>query len=88
MAEVIRMPRISDTMEEGTIVAWLKEVGDAVEAGQDTAVAYRNVAEEYGTCIKHILFVGFGILLLRCSRYAFVRQLRQGRVRDSSRQFR
>ncbi len=37
MAEVIRMPRISDTMEEGTIVAWLKEVGDTVEAGDTIA---------------------------------------------------
>jgi pyruvate dehydrogenase E2 component (dihydrolipoamide acetyltransferase) len=37
MAEVIRMPRISDTMEEGNIVAWLKEVGDTVEAGDTIA---------------------------------------------------
>ena len=37
MAEVFRMPRISDTMEEGTIVAWLKEVGDTVEAGDTIA---------------------------------------------------
>lgn len=33
MAEVIRMPRMSDTMEEGNIVGWLKEVGDSVEPG-------------------------------------------------------
>lgn len=33
MAEVIRMPRMSDTMEEGNIVGWLKQVGDAVEPG-------------------------------------------------------
>lgn len=33
MAEVIRMPRMSDTMEEGNIVGWLKKVGDAVEPG-------------------------------------------------------
>lgn len=33
MADVIRMPRMSDTMEEGVIVAWLKNVGDAVEPG-------------------------------------------------------
>ncbi len=33
MAEVIRMPRMSDTMEEGVIVGWLKKVGDAVEPG-------------------------------------------------------
>ncbi len=33
MAEVIRMPRMSDTMEEGNIVAWHKKVGDTVEIG-------------------------------------------------------
>lgn len=33
MAEVIRMPRMSDTMEEGNIVGWLKKVGDPVEPG-------------------------------------------------------
>lgn len=33
MAEIIRMPRLSDTMEEGNIVAWLKKVGDEVKAG-------------------------------------------------------
>ena len=33
MAEIIRMPRMSDTMEEGNIVSWLKKVGDAVEPG-------------------------------------------------------
>ncbi len=33
MAEVIRMPRMSDTMEEGNIVAWHKQEGDAVEIG-------------------------------------------------------
>lgn len=33
MAEIIRMPRLSDTMEEGNIVAWLKKVGDKVSPG-------------------------------------------------------
>jgi len=33
MAEVIRMPRLSDTMEEGNIVSWLKSEGDSVEPG-------------------------------------------------------
>ena len=32
-AEVITMPKMSDTMEEGTIASWLKKVGDKVEAG-------------------------------------------------------
>jgi pyruvate dehydrogenase E2 component (dihydrolipoamide acetyltransferase) len=32
MAEVIRMPLLSDTMTEGKIVAWNKEVGDKVKA--------------------------------------------------------
>lgn len=30
MAEVIRMPLLSDTMKEGKIVQWLKQVGDSV----------------------------------------------------------
>jgi len=33
MAEIIRMPRLSDTMEEGNIIGWLKAVGDQVEPG-------------------------------------------------------
>ncbi|MDX1685191.1 MAG: pyruvate dehydrogenase complex dihydrolipoamide acetyltransferase [Saprospiraceae bacterium] len=33
MAEIIRMPRLSDTMEEGNIVEWLKDEGDKVEPG-------------------------------------------------------
>jgi len=33
MAEVIRMPRMSDTMTEGNIVGWLKAEGDEVEPG-------------------------------------------------------
>lgn len=33
MAEVITMPRLSDTMEEGTVASWLKKVGDKVEEG-------------------------------------------------------
>lgn len=37
MAEVIRMPRMSDTMEEGNIVGWLKAEGETVEAGETLA---------------------------------------------------
>ncbi len=33
MAEIIRMPKMSDTMTEGTIATWLKQVGDAVKSG-------------------------------------------------------
>ncbi len=33
MAEVIRMPKMSDTMEEGVIASWLKKVGDTVKSG-------------------------------------------------------
>mgnify|MGYP003630714225 CR=1 FL=1 len=31
--EIIKMPRLSDTMEEGTVASWLKKVGDKVEEG-------------------------------------------------------
>jgi pyruvate dehydrogenase E2 component (dihydrolipoamide acetyltransferase) len=33
MAEVIRMPKMSDTMTEGVIVSWLKQVGDDIKPG-------------------------------------------------------
>jgi len=34
MAEVILMPRLSDTMTEGVIAAWHKKVGDSVRKGE------------------------------------------------------
>ena len=33
MAELINMPRLSDTMEEGTVAKWYKKVGDSVKEG-------------------------------------------------------
>ena len=33
MAEIITMPRLSDTMTEGVVAKWLKQVGDQVEEG-------------------------------------------------------
>jgi pyruvate dehydrogenase E2 component (dihydrolipoamide acetyltransferase) len=33
MAEIITMPRLSDTMTEGVVAKWLKKVGDRVEEG-------------------------------------------------------
>ena len=33
MAIIVNMPRLSDTMEEGTVASWLKKVGDRVEEG-------------------------------------------------------
>lgn len=33
MAEVVRMPKLSDTMEEGVVAEWHKNIGDKVESG-------------------------------------------------------
>ena len=33
MATVVKMPRLSDTMDEGTVSSWLKNVGDKVQEG-------------------------------------------------------
>src|ERR1017187_8397753 len=33
MAEVIKMPRMSDTMTEGVIQSWLKKTGDQIKTG-------------------------------------------------------
>src|SRR6185295_3842906 len=34
MSEVV-MPRLSDSMEEGTILSWLKQVGDEIAVGDE-----------------------------------------------------
>ena len=34
MAEIIRMPKMSDTMTEGVIAKWHKKVGDSVKSGE------------------------------------------------------
>jgi pyruvate dehydrogenase E2 component (dihydrolipoamide acetyltransferase) len=34
MAEIVRMPKMSDTMAEGVIAKWHKKVGDQVKAGE------------------------------------------------------
>src|SRR5579871_4066982 len=34
MAEIIKMPKMSDTMTEGVIAAWHKKVGDKVKSGE------------------------------------------------------
>ena len=33
MAEIVRMPKMSDTMEEGVVAKWHKKVGDKVKSG-------------------------------------------------------
>ena len=31
MAEIIRMPRLTDTMEHGKIIKWYKQIGDKIK---------------------------------------------------------
>lgn len=59
MAEVINMPRLSDTMEEGVVAAWLKNVGDKVEEGEilaeiETDKATMEFESFYSGTLLHI----------------------------------
>ena len=59
MAEVINMPRLSDTMEEGTVAKWLKKVGDKVEEGDilaeiETDKATMEFESFYSGTLLHI----------------------------------
>lgn len=60
MAEVIRMPRLSDTMAEGVIVAWNKKVGDSIKPGDVLAEVETDKAtmdlESYNDGV--ILYIG------------------------------
>ena len=37
MAELIQMPKLGMDMEEGTILKWLKQVGESVKKGEPIA---------------------------------------------------
>ena len=57
--EIISMPRLSDTMEEGTVASWLKKVGDVVEEGDilaeiETDKATMEFESFYSGTLLHI----------------------------------
>lgn len=57
--EIIKMPRLSDTMEEGTVATWLKQVGDTVEEGDilaeiETDKATMEFESFYSGTLLHI----------------------------------
>ncbi|SEM01872.1 pyruvate dehydrogenase E2 component (dihydrolipoamide acetyltransferase) [Aquimarina amphilecti] len=57
--EIITMPRLSDTMEEGTVATWLKKVGDSVEEGDilaeiETDKATMEFESFYNGTLLHI----------------------------------
>ncbi len=66
-ASIIRMPKMSDTMEEGIIASWLKEVGDTVEAGDILAEVETDKATmeleayEDGTLLYTAVDAGSGV---------------------------
>lgn len=61
MAQLIVMPKLSDTMEEGAVATWLKKEGEAIDEGQDlveietdkATMAYASSAE--GVVLKILL---------------------------------
>ena len=64
MAYAITMPQLSDTMEEGRVLRWLKEEGDELEAGDIIAEIESDKAdiefEVYRTGVLHKILVPEG----------------------------
>lgn len=60
MAEIIKMPRLSDTMEEGKVEVWHKKVGDKVNYGDIIAEIETDKAiQEFETDIEGtLLYIG------------------------------
>ncbi|SDR78469.1 pyruvate dehydrogenase E2 component (dihydrolipoamide acetyltransferase) [Polaribacter sp. KT25b] len=58
--QVIMMPRLSDTMTDGTVATWLKKVGDKVEEGDILAEIETDKATMEFECFYEgtILFIG------------------------------
>ncbi|MEL7170492.1 MAG: biotin/lipoyl-containing protein, partial [Bacteroidota bacterium] len=67
MAIAVEMPKMSDTMEEGVLVAWLAEEGDSVSAGDVIAQVETDKAtmdlEVYddGVLLKKVVDEGSGV---------------------------
>lgn len=64
MATIIEMPKLSDTMTEGTLVRWLKKPGDMVEIGDEIAEIETDKAtmsmEAFDEGILHECYVAEG----------------------------
>src|SRR5258707_845612 len=60
MAEIVRMPKMSDTMTEGVIAKWHKKIGDTVKSGELMAEIETDKAtmdyESYNT--GTLLYIG------------------------------
>jgi pyruvate dehydrogenase E2 component (dihydrolipoamide acetyltransferase) len=59
MAEVVKMPKLSDTMTEGVVAAWHKKVGDTVKKGEilaeiETDKATMEFESFYNGTLLHI----------------------------------
>ncbi|MFN0031893.1 MAG: pyruvate dehydrogenase complex dihydrolipoamide acetyltransferase [Flavobacteriales bacterium] len=59
MAEIDRMPKLSDTMTEGTVAKWHKKVGDTVKVGEllaeiETDKATMDYESPYNGVLLHI----------------------------------
>lgn len=64
MAIIIEMPKLSDTMTEGTLVKWLRKVGDTIEVGDEIAEIETDKAtmsmESFDEGILHEIYVQEG----------------------------
>ena len=71
MANIIEMPKLSDTMTAGTVVGWLKNEGDVVESGDILAEIETDKATQEletfddGTILKIYVDVGGKPLVAR-----------------------
>jgi pyruvate dehydrogenase E2 component (dihydrolipoamide acetyltransferase) len=71
MAEVILMPKLSDTMTEGVVAEWHKKVGDTVSSGEllaeiETDKATMEFESFYDGILLHIgIEIMFWRLLVR-----------------------
>ncbi|WP_185859825.1 dihydrolipoamide acetyltransferase family protein [Blattabacterium cuenoti] len=60
MAEIISMPQLSDTMEEGTVIKWNKKIGDKVSEGDILAeIETDKATQDFEIDVSGILlFIG------------------------------
>jgi pyruvate dehydrogenase E2 component (dihydrolipoamide acetyltransferase) len=58
MAIKVTMPRLSDTMTEGTVATWLKKVGDKINEGDILEIETNKATMNLNPSMKELFYIG------------------------------
>jgi len=63
-AEIVKVPQMAESISEGTLKSWSKQVGDSVEADEEVATIETDKVNICVPCVPLLTFLGSD----RCDR--------------------